>query len=167
MFRVGEAEYYPVNGKVSIPLGSATSFVMDTTNTTGLTSGEHTLSAQVLPTGANAGNAASLPAKATYDVSENPSYSLSVTLDAGSSRIVKPGSTLSFTANCKASDGEAITVGTQKKTDAGYEDTVGLTAAVDTDKITVTVPDGTSAGTYRLLFKLGDQEVPYNIIVEE
>ena len=34
-------------------------------------------------------------------------------------------------------------------------------------KITVTVPDGTSAGTYRLLFKLGDQEVPYNIIVEE
>lgn len=167
VFRVGEAEYYPVNGKVSIPLGSATSFVMDTTNTTGLTSGEHTLSAQVLPTGANAGNAASLPAKATYDVSENPSYSLSVALDAGSSRIVKPGSTLSFTANCKASDGEAITVGTQKKTDAGYEDTVGLTAAVDTDKITVTVPDGTSAGTYRLLFKLGDQEVPYNIIVEE
>ncbi|WP_418252309.1 hypothetical protein [Gordonibacter urolithinfaciens] len=166
VFRVGEAEYYPVNGKVSIPLGSATSFVMDTTNTAGLTSGAHTLSAQVLPTGANAGNAAPLSAEAAYTVSENPSYSLSVTLDAGSSRIVKPGSTLSFTANCKASAGEAITVGTQKKADAGYEDTVGLTAAVDVGKITVTVPDDTSAGTYRLLFKLGDQEVPYNIIVE-
>ena len=167
VFRVGEAEYYPVNGKVSIPLGSATSFVMDTTNTTGLTSGEHTLSAQVLPTGANAGNAAPLSAEeAAYTVSENPSYSLSVTLDAGSSRIVKPGSALSFTANYKASAGEAITVGAQKKTDAGYEDTVGLTATVDAVKITVTVPDGTSAGTYRLLFKLGDQEVPYNIIVE-
>ena len=167
VFRVGEAEYYPVNGKVSIPLGSATSFVMDTTNTTGLTSGEHTLSAQVLPTGANAGNATPLSAEeAAYTVSENPSYSLSVTLDAGSSRIVKPGSALSFTANYKASAGEAITVGARKKTDAGYEDTVGLTATVDAVKITVTVPDGTSAGTYRLLFKLGDQEVPYNIIVE-
>ena len=41
-----------------------------------------------------------------------------------------------------------------------------MTAAVDVGKITVTVPDDTSAGTYRLLFKLGDQEVPYNIIVE-
>lgn len=167
VFRVGEAEYYPVNGKVSIPLGSATSFVMDTTNTAGLAEGSHTLSAQVFPTGANAGNAAPLSAEeAAYTVSENPSYSLSVTLDAGSSRIVKPGSALSFTANYKASAGEAITVGTQKKTDAGYEDTVGLTATVDAVKITVTVPDGTSAGTYRLLFKLGDQEVPYNIIVE-
>lgn len=167
VFRVGEAEYYPVNGKVSIPLGSATSFVMDTTNTAGLAEGSHTLSAQVLPTGANAGNAAPLSAEeAAYTVSENPSYSLSVTLDAGSSRIVKPGSALSFTANYKASAGEAITVGARKKTDAGYEDTVGLTATVDAVKITVTVPDGTSAGTYRLLFKLGDQEVPYNIIVE-
>ncbi|GAA6489617.1 MULTISPECIES: hypothetical protein [Gordonibacter] len=166
VFRVGEAEYYPVNGKVSIPLGSATSFVMDTTNTAGLTSGEHTLSAQVFPTGANAGNAAPLSAEAAYTVSENPSYSLSVTLDAGSSRIVKPGSTLSFTANYKASAGEAITVDTQEKADAGYEDTVDLPVTVYAGKITVTVPDDTSAGTYRLLFKLGDQEVPYNIIVE-
>lgn len=169
VFWVGGEEYYPVNDKVSIPLGAGTSWniVMDTTNTTGLTSGEHKLSAQVLPAGANAGNATPLPVEAaTYTITENPSHSLSVALDAGSSRIVKPGAQLIFTADTKPSS-ESISVSVQEKKGNAYEGISDWVVSSATSKITVTVPSGTTEGTYRLLFKLGDQEVPYNIIVTD
>lgn len=41
-----------------------------------------------------------------------------------------------------------------------------ITAGKGDQEIQVTVPVNITAGTYRLLFALGDQEVPYNIIVQ-
>lgn len=169
--------YYPSNGKVHIPLsgGGPWDIVMDTSASRGLSDGLHSLSAEVFPVGANAGNASALLATTSYNVGKNPSYGLSVSLGANAKRIVEPGSSLSFTASYAASANGTISVSAQKKTNGGYEG-IGawqvsgndaLAAGSGTQTIAVTVPSGLDPGTYRLLFKLGDQEVPYNLIVSE
>ena len=67
----------------------------------------------------------------------------------------------------------AVAVSVQKKTDGGYEDGAAWTvsgndalgAGSGTQALVVTVPDTLDPGTYRLLFTLGDQTAPYNLIV--
>ncbi len=176
-FTYGGKSYYPSNGKVHIPLAGngPWDIVMDTTASRGLAVGEHAISAQVFATGANAGQASPLSAAASYKVEENPSYGLSVSLDANANRIVKAGGSLSFTANYTTSTGGTISASAQKKEDGGYVDIESWPVSGDgalevgsgTQTITVTVPNPLDPGTYRLLFKLGDQEIPYNLIVSE
>ncbi len=68
----------------------------------------------------------------------------------------------------------AIKVGVQKKSGEAYIDAAAEwivtgnteTAGAGTKTIDVTVADSSAAGTYRILFTLGDKEVPYNVIVE-
>ena len=171
--------YYPSKGKVYLPLsGTGSSAVtMDTTETAGLSAGSYTLVAQVFPPGASAGNASALSAQASFEVGQNPSYGLTVSLDAESSRIVSAGDALTFAVGYSVQNAgagsPAVAVSVQKKTDGGYEGaddwTVSgneaLGAGSGTQTGSVTVPSELAPGTYRLLFTLGDQTAPYNLIV--
>ena len=171
--------YYPSNGKVYLPLsgpGSST-VTMDTADSAGLSAGPYMLLAQVFPTGASAGNASALSVQASFEVAENPSYGLTVSLDAESSRAVSAGDALNFTVGYSVkhagATSPAVAVRVQKKTESGYEDSAiwvvsgndALDAGSGTQVIAVTVPDTLDPGTYRLLFALGDQTAPYNLIV--
>lgn len=176
-FTFGGADYYPSEGRVHIPLTGEGPWdiLMDTSATAGLPEGAHGLVAEVFPTGASAGDAKPLTAKTGYIVGPNPTYGLSVSLSSEENRIVKPGSSLEFAALYTASVDGAIAVKAQEKTAEGYRDVPGWTvpdagvSAADsgTQAIAVVVPESLGPGTYRLVFTLGDREVPYNLIVME
>ena len=171
--------YYASGGKVYLPLSGSgpCTVTVDTADTAGLLAGSYTLVAQVFPTGASAGNASALSAQASFDVKQNPSYGLTVSLDPGASRVVSAGDELSFTVSYSVqhagATSPAVAMSVQKKTDGGYEDGAAWTvsgndalgAGSGTQAIVVTVPDTLDPGTYRLLFTLGDQTAPYNLIV--
>lgn len=177
-FMFDGVSYYPSGGKVFIPLSGTGpwSITMDTTNSVGLAAGEYKITAQVFPTGASAGNAQALSAEASFTVSQNPAYALDVSLD-GANRLVSPGGVLSFAAAYSVQNDTGslqIEVETQSKTDDGYQPSTTawiisgnspLTQSFGTQTITVAVPSDLTPGTYRLNFKLGDQTVPYNLIV--
>lgn len=182
VFTYDEKEYYPSGGKVYIPLtgdaGSGEySIKMDTTKTAGLVAGDQVLKAELFPVGINSGARAEAIQTVTikYKVTDNPAYSLKVELE-GDSRIVEKGSQPKFIAHYSIPTGEInsrIGVIIQKKTEDKYEDITAwnisgntkLSGGESSQKITVSVPSDVEAGTYRLVFTLGDQRVPYNMIV--
>ena len=114
----------------------------------------------------------------SYTVKPNPSYSLKAELAESSSRIASAGETITFIVSYSIENTEIsplkIEVKTRKKEAGGYENSQNwtvtgndiITAGKGDQEIQVTVPVNITAGTYRLLFALGDQEVPYNIIVQ-
>ena len=171
--------YYASGGKAYLPLSGSgpCTVTVDTADTAGLPAGSYALVAQVFPTGASAGNASALSAQASSDVEQNPSYGLTVSLDPGASRVVSAGDGLTFTVGYSVqhagATSPAVAVSVQKKTDGGYEDGAAWTvsgndalgAGSGTQALVVTVPDTLDPGTYRLLFTLGDQTAPYNLIV--
>lgn len=86
------------------------------------------------------------------------------------------GQALLFTAEYAVlgtgADSAVIDVRVQKKNGEDYEDAGYWTANGNTiqtgdgtQELTVTVPQDLESGTYRLFFVLGDQEVPYNILI--
>ena len=173
--------YYPNGGKVYIPLdGSGTyTLTMDTGKTAGLSEGSHTLKAQIFPLGENAGAVDTLNANAAYSVQPNPSYGLHVSLDSGS-RAAAPGSSLTFNVTYSvqhtAPSGHSIAVAAEQKVDGVYTElttawttsgNTNLTAGQGQQEITVSLPASLEPGTYRLRFRLGDQEVPFNLIVQQ
>lgn len=178
-FICGEKTYYPSGGKVYVPLeGSGTHTVsMNTEHSAGLEIGEYSIRAELFPCGWNAGKTtgAVRTSSAGFQVTDNPVYALFVSMK-DKERVAQAGQTLSFTAEYAAADTGAdsavIDVRVQKKTGEAYED-AGIWAVSGnriqtgerTQELTVTVPQGVGTGTYRLLFALGDQEVPYNILI--
>lgn len=178
-------DYYPDGGSVYLPLTKNGSYAitMDTIHSAGLTAGDHTLEATVFSAGCSAGEGSNVTSQTTFTTVLNPSYSLSVSLDTGSSRSVKPGDVLNFTADYSVSNFSAESVGIKVrallKAAGGYEESPSPSWGINGNSpvlsidgnasgkqtITVTAPDTISAGTYRLLFTFGDQEIPFNIIV--
>lgn len=171
---------YPSGGKAYIPLsgGDAWTIEMDAPFAVGLAAGLYALDVQVFPTGASAGDAAPLTAAVGFAVEEGPSYALSVSQDSEESRIVEAGGALSFSiayaVRGAAAEPVRIDVSAQRKTDAGYQNVQGWTVSGNdplvaessgTQTISVVAPAPLEPGTYRLLFKLGDREVPYNVVV--
>lgn len=170
--------YYPNGGSVYIPLavGEKISVIMNTENTAGLTPGEHTLSVRIFPVGVHAGGVGSscITRQLTYEVKDNPFYGLTAKLTDGSRR-TDPGETLKFemeyiTKNRDELD--KIEVKVQKKSGTDYENITGWTISGNdnikgegSQNISVTAPQDTAAGTYRLNFTLGNRTVPYNIVV--
>lgn len=180
-FTVNGSNYYPSGGKVYIPLSKAGTYEleMDTGKTAGLSEGSHTLNARIFPLGENAGAVNTLDASAAYSVYPNPTYGLHVSLDSGS-RAAAPGSTLAFKVTYSvlntAPSNHSIAVSAERKTDGTYteltpawtaEGNTSLTAEQGEQEITVTLPAALEPGTYRLRFRLGNQEVPFNLIVRQ
>lgn len=181
VFTYNEQKYYPGGGKVCIPLSGDTVHLikMDTTNTMGLTTGQKTLKAELFPTGRSAG-AKTDPvqtAAVKYAVTEDLSYSLQVALQ-GEDRIVEKGGEYTFTVTYEIPASEinkhSIGVSVQKKASGTYTGISNWTVSGNTQisaqnsqqNIQVSIPSEMDAGTYRLIFDLEGQKVPYNIIVK-
>ena len=179
--------YTPVNDRVYLVLGrkndTATTYdiVMDTTESTGLAPGTHSLTANIFSVGLNSGSAViNNHGTVTYEVTAIPKYGLKVVLDSSGSRAVEPNTTMDFTVNYSIqntdTDSMVIGVTAYRKSDGKYLSTPETGWQVSgnkplkgnqegTQNILVTVPD-TSPGTYRLEFTLGDKKTFYNIIVK-
>ncbi|MCH1980899.1 hypothetical protein MCG44_14350 [Lawsonibacter sp. OA9] len=179
VFTYGDKTYYPSGGKVYVPLeGSGAHTVsMNTEYSAGLETGEYSIKAELFPCGWNAGNipGAVRISSAVCRVTDNPAYGLLVTLK-NKERVAQAGQALLFTAEYAVlgtgADSAVIDVRVQKKNGEDYEDAGYWTANGNTiqtgdgtQELTVTVPQDLESGTYRLFFVLGDQEVPYNILI--
>lgn len=178
VIRCNGSEYYPVNGAVYFMTGdSELEFVMDTTNSTGLTADQtHSLKVELFPVGASSGQGVVGTGEITYTVKANPEYGLKVYLADESGRICAPGSDLSFTASYSIqnkAEPVSIQVETYQKVSGSYEKTEGWNVS-GADKglsgsgsgpVTISVPPDAAQGTYRLIFRLGDSEALYNVIV--
>ena len=97
VFTVGEKNYYPVGGRVYLPISlsdlekGSFSVTMNTTDTVGLPPGENRVSVQLFSTGVNSGGAAITSAVTDYTVEENPEYGLKIFTHEGK-RLFSPGS---------------------------------------------------------------------------
>ena len=166
---------YPRGGNIYLPMVSGgRTFTMNTLNTAGLPEGTKAFKAVLLPSGISAGahweSYESSPV--SLQVTANPETALSITRQGMAARIVHAGDVLEFNAEYILSGSSDIEVREQKKTAGTYADieswdvagNTGLTG--ETSNIKVTVPNGVGPGTYRIVFKLGEHEEPYHIIVE-
>ena len=178
VFRCNGRAYYPVKGAVYFMAGgSEMEFVMDTTNSAGLTADRnHSLKIQLFPVGASSGHGMVSAGEITYTVRANPEYGLKIYLADESGRVCAPSTDLSFTASYSIrneAEAAAIQVETYRKESESYVRTgdwnvSGAGEALSgsgSGTVTVSVPDGADQGTYRLIFRLGDSEAPYNVIV--
>ena len=189
VFTVGEKNYYPVGGRVYLPISlsdlekGSFSVTMNTTDTVGLPPGENRVSVQLFSTGVNSGGAAITSAVTDYTVEENPEYGLKIFTHEGK-RLFSPGSEVIVYADYiikNAAEGIAVQVEFYKKENGSYvkmDDwnvsssglpVGGLPQYTGTQTFHITVPDADqmTPGTYRLVFILGDRSVPYNIIVRQ
>lgn len=181
VFIYNEQAYYPSGGKVCIPLSGDVGHLikMDTTDTMGLTTGQKVLKAELFPTGRSAG-AKTDPVQTAvvrYEVTEDLSYSLQVALQ-GENRIVEKGRVYTFTVDYEIPASEinkhSIGVSVQKKASGTYtgisnwpvSGNTQISAQNSQQNIQVSIPSEMDAGTYRLIFDLEGQKVPYNIIVK-
>ena len=181
VFYYENQDYYPAGNKVYLPLNGAGPYIiqMDTTQTAGISAGNHTLTVQIFASGQSAGVKAGTletTVSTTYSVSDNPAYGLVVTAPAG--RIVSAGDTLSFEVvysmqnNMKKASIEVAAM--QKSSTGDYEPAVSwsipeiieLDSGTNVKTIQVSVPQTLRPGTYRLVFTLGDKQHPYNLIVQ-
>lgn len=104
-------------------------------------------------------------------------YAVKAELTENQSRIVNgaEGAQLKFLVNWNPVSGADLSVTVQRKSDGGYTNLVpesqwttagaGIVNSSPAN-VTVTVPGNTEPGTYRLVFKAGDAQFPYNIIVK-
>lgn len=177
VFRYDNHEYYPVEGTVYLPMDEfAGEIVMDTVNTAGLTPGsDNSLTVVLFSMGASSGGSAIDSERIAYAVKANPDYGLKAHL-SGESRVTVPGTELNFTVSysvLNAEEAAAVRVETYRKENGNYVGAQGWTVSgadrpvsgSGSSAITVRVPDHAEPGTYRLIFRLGDQETPYNVIV--
>ena len=182
-FIYGEKRCYPVNGRVYLILdrGQAHTVIMDTTDTAGLPLENNRISAQLFAAGVNAGKGRITGTELTYNVKANPVYGLSVKADQGEERVATPGAAIGFTVSYSMehiTQAEIIQVEVRRKEDGAYIEADGWEVSGDLDlgqgdgakregnaAVTITVPENTGEGTYRLIFKLGDKKALYNIII--
>ena len=170
--------YYPSNGKVYLPLVTASSSVitMDISHSTGLAAGTYALKADIFPVGQSAGsNTAIAAAVCSFDVAARASYGLYAALSGGM-RTVKAGDTLDFTITYSVDnpivDKALLKIGVLQKTGPDYvaDETwavpdISISSSLSTTSVTIQVPAKIAPGTYRLVFELGSEKTPYNIIV--
>lgn len=189
VFTVGEKNYYPVGGRVYLPISlsdleKGSFFVtMSTTDTVGLPPGENRVSVQLFSTGVNSGGAAITSAVTDYTAEENPEYGLKIFTHEGK-RLFSPGSEMIVYADYivkNAAEGTAVQAEFYKKENGSYVKMDdwnvsssglpegGRSQYTGTQTFHITVPDADqiTPGTYRLVFILGDRSVPYNIIVRQ
>lgn len=174
IFRYGTKEYVPIGGKVYLVLTDEREIIMDYKDVPNPEEGIKELTAQVFSVGASSGNEVISTVDTTYSVTAKPSYGLKVSLSNSAERLVKPGDNLKFTINYSVDrEGESITVAVKKKVNGGYVDygdwkvtKMDISKGTGAREKSITVPANTGPGTYRLIFKLGDKEVPYNVIVQ-
>ena len=140
------------------------------------------MAAQVFPFGVNAGSTAKLDASTSYSVKTNPTYGLQVSMDSAQSRVIQTDETarmrnftVQYSMENAGTASQRISVDVLQKSGGTYTAVTApwtvngnatLSPGSGTQSITVTVPEELNPGTYRLLFRLGDQEVPYNLIVQ-
>lgn len=182
VFCYGEEIVSPIEGKVYFILGSEKNYTlkMDTKASAGWKEGEHALKAEIFPIGRNSGTSnTNISGNIEFTVKAAPAYGLKVS-QSENLRIAAPDTELQFTVDYSlinvAENSAYIQVNVKKKTDLGYPDDItgwsvsgnGLpvTNGTGSRNITITVPENTAEGTYRLVFKLGDKEDVYNIIVK-
>lgn len=175
IFSYQDKTYSPVNGKLYLQnLSEGTSIIMDTTNAPDFY-GNKTIHADVYAIGLDASSSAIASLSSSINITAVPAYALDVSLGGAQERLVKAKDTLTFDVSytLKNVSQAKIAVDVLKKSDTGYEKTAdwNITGSTDitisgTGTIQITVPDNTEKGTYRILFTLGNQEVPYNIIVQ-
>lgn len=182
------SNYYPNQGIVILPLKGTgtTTFVMDTTESAGLSAGMHTLQADVYPLGLSAGSVKQkiTSAALNYEVTADPAAGLNVTLASGS-RVVSAATDTQLTFNAaytlaNTEPGQPdlrIEVTVERKQGSAYEkldqdwtvsgnSEIAVADGSASQTIIVTVPAGLSAGTYRLNFSFAGQMTPFNLIVE-
>lgn len=174
-FSYQDKTYSPVNGKLYLPnLYEGTSIIMDTTNAPDFY-GSKTIKADVYAIGLDASSSAIASLSTSINITAVPAYALDVSLGGAQERLVKAKDTLTFDVSytLKNVSQAKIAIDVLKKSDTGYKETANwnITGSTDittggTGTIQITVPDNTEKGTYRILFTLGNQEVPYNIIVQ-
>lgn len=137
--------------------------------------GNKVFKADVYAIGLDASSSAIANLSSSINLTAVPAYALDVNLSDTQKRVVKAKDTLSFdvTYTLKNVNQAKIDVKVFKKSDAKYENIAGWNITGNTDVtssgkgiINITVPENTEKGTYRILFTLGNQEVPYNIIVQ-
>lgn len=174
-FSYQDKTYSPVNGKLYLPkVSDNTPIIMDTVDALNF-NGNKIFKADVYAVGFNAGSSAIANLSSSINLTAVPAYALDVNLSDTQKRVVKAKDTLSFdvTYTLKNVNQAKIDVKVFKKSDAKYEkiaswDITGSTDVTSSGQgiINITVPENTEKGTYRILFTLGNQEVPYNIIVQ-
>lgn len=174
IFRYNNQVYVPIDGKVYIKLNDSSkqNIIIDSSNSKGLSNDMLEIAAEVYAIGLNT-NSTSLQATTQVSIENNPSYSLGVAING--SRMVKSNSEVKFNVNYLITDPSEnvnIQVDVFKKDGDSYNSVNNwmvtenaLTSTGFNKEFKVNVPSG-ALGTYRLIFKLGDQEVPYNIIVD-
>lgn len=95
-------------------------------------------------------------------------------LSGNQSRVVdgETGAVIKFDVQYTPVTGMTLNVISQSKGDGRYTDLTTQWSVEDADAedgkkiVIVKVPEKTQPGTYRLVFKMGDAEFPYNIIVK-
>ncbi|MDE8733820.1 hypothetical protein P0G10_11915 [Eubacteriales bacterium DFI.9.88] len=183
LFKYSGKTYYPNQGKVYLPLSDdAQEVIMDTTASAGLAAGDQVINAELFSTGHSTGKTAAPLVKTsiTYTVEANPVYGIKVAAD-DEKRIAASGTKLSFKAdysveNQKSGGGLKIEVAVQQKEEKNYVPLASpwtvtgneaITTGFGSQQLSVQIPEDQAPGTYRLLFTLGDQKVPYNVIVSD
>lgn len=183
VFIYGEKRCYPVDGRIYLILDQKQehTVVMDTTHTAGLPPGNNRISTQLFGAGVNAGKSTIASTELSYNVKANPVYGLSVKAGEGAERVTAPGTAVGFTVTYSmehVTQKETIQVEVRRKEDGVYIETeawdvkgdLGLVQGDGTKiggdaAVTITVPADAVDGTYRLIFRLGDQTALYNIII--
>ena len=155
---------------------------MDTTASAGLAAEDQVINAELFSTGHSTGKTAAplVKTSTTYTVEANPVYGIKVAAD-DEKRIAASGTKLSFKAdysveNQKSGEGLKIEVAVQQKEEKNYVPLASpwtvtgneaITTGSGSQQLSVQIPEDQAPGTYRLLFTLGDQKVPYNVIVSD
>ena len=101
--------------------------------------------------------------------------------DQGEERVATPRAAIGFTVSYSMehiTQAEIIQVEVRRKEDGAYIEADGWEVSGDLDlgqgdgakregnaAVTITVPENTGEGTYRLIFTLGDKKALYNIII--
>lgn len=182
----GGKETVPVGGAVFLmantkrQAGSHT-IVMDFTGCGSLKAQERLLCvSRVLPIGTSTGSSAieisGSRASASYRLRSDDLEGLKVAMADGSSRIVEPGTSVNLSITYYTQKKETLRTGVYRKVNGVYEEAGPWTVSginslsegmTETKTVTVTIPQKTAPGTYRLVFQLGRLEVPYNLIVHD
>lgn len=139
----------------------------------------HNIEAKVFGVGVNAGSNY-YSARGSYSIEKKAKYAIDVKLKE-SERIVKPKQTLKFDVDYDIENVDSqvadIKVEVQKKSGGTYQSLdsqwnvsgqnsipVQMNGEIE---ISVQVPEINDMGTYRILFTLGDQKVPFNIVIDK
>ena len=171
-----------IDGKVYLMLGEDKSHTISMRipiTSTGDNDINHNIEAKVFGVGVNAGSNY-YSASGSYSIEKKAKYAIDVKLKE-SKRIVKPKQILKFDVDYGIENVDSpaadIKVEVQKKSGSTYQslDSQWIVTGQNSipvqmngkTEISVQIPEINDLGTYRILFTLGDQKVPFNIVIDK